>query len=242
MTTAPDYYKKIISCKENCPEVLNCNVNEKLEPRWLPRGTTTRCKPGKALLMVILDNPSTPQEIEDTHYQDKSESELADVAWQFTEAVLEYNTSKPNRMGAGRSPTHVTLMEHLAKDVFHCSEEEVLDKVVVTNQVRCSTECMFSDLGDTTQLKISKKCVTEHLFSEIRYWSPKLIVVCGKPARETFAELKSEGLINFEYETVPHPTAWGKHEDKRKERFIEIGKKIKSFEIDKNIIKEAQQD
>ena len=66
----------------------------------------------------------------------------------------------------------------------------------------------------------------KHLLDEIDYWKPKIIVVCGKPARETFSELKSMGLINFEYETVPHPTAWGKHKDKRIERFIEIGKKL----------------
>ena len=227
MTTAPDYYKKIISCKENCPEVLNCNVNKKLEPRWLPRGTTTRCKPGKALLMVILDNPGTPQEIEDTHYQDKSESELADVAWQFTEAVLEYNTSKPNRMGAGRSHTHVILRKNLAKYVFRCSEEEVLDKVVVTNHVRCSTEIDFGKIEDKEiRIKIGTTCVKKHLLDEIDYWKPKIIVVCGKPARETFAKLISIGRINFEYETVPHPTAWGIHKDKRIERFIEIGKKL----------------
>ena len=118
-----------------------------------------------------------------------------------------------------------------------------MDKVVVTNHVRCSTKVNFSEITDKDiRLDIGTTCVKKHLLIEIDYWKPIITVVCGKPARETFAELKSEGLINFEYETVPHPTAWGKHEDKRKERFIEIGKKIKSFEIDKNIIKEAQQD
>ena len=225
MTTAPDYYKKIISCKENCPEVLNCNVNKKLEPRWLPRGTTTRCKPGKALLMVILDNPGTPQEIEDTHYQDKSESELADVAWQFTEAVLEYNTSKPNRMGAGTSPTHRNLMRHLAEHVFDCPKEEVLDKVVVTNQVRCSTESNFGKVNKEIRLKIGKTCVKKHLLIEIDYWKPKIIVVCGTPARETLDELREIGLLNFNYEKTYHPSLH--FQDKiRKEQFIEIGKKL----------------
>ena len=237
MTTAPDYYKKIISCKENCPEVLNCNVNKTLEPRWLPRGTTTRCKPGKALLMVILDNPGTPQEIEDTHYQGKSESELADVAWQFTEAVLEYNTSKPNRMGAGTSPTHRNLMRHLAEHVFDCPKEEVLDKVVVTNHVRCSTEVNFSDITD--KLDIGTTCVEKHLIDEINYWKPKMIVVCGTPAKETLDDLKNKNKIRFTYKEVRHPTARGKYIKERIEQFIEIGKKIKSFEIDKNIIKEA---
>ena len=237
MTTAPDYYKKIISCKENCPEVLNCNVNEKLEPRWLPRGTTTRCKPGKALLMVILDNPGTPQEIEDTHYQDKSESELADVAWQFTEAVLEYNTSKPNRMGAGASHTHSSLMKNLAEDVFGCPKEKVLDKVVVTNHVRCSTEIDFGNIKK--RLKIGTTCVEKHLLDEIDYWKPKIIVVCGNPAKETFDDLESKNLINFSYIAVRHPSARFKYIKERKEQFIEIGKKINSFEITKNIIKEA---
>lgn len=123
---APPYYQAVVSCTAPCPVVQNCNRDESLPARWLPRGTTTRCRPGQAALMVILANPGTPQEIEDTHFAAKSAAERAEAAWAFTEPVLEQAVAP--RLGAGQSASLGTLMKHLAVDVLDCPVELVLDR------------------------------------------------------------------------------------------------------------------
>ena len=116
-------------------------------------------------------------------------------------------------------------MKNLAEDVFGCPKEKVLDKVVVTNHVRCSTEIDFGNIKKDIRLKIGTTCVEKHLIDEINYWKPKMIVVCGTPARETLDELREIGLLNFNYEKTYHPSLH--FQDKiRTEQFIEIGKKL----------------
>ena len=107
--SAPPYYIDVVSCKENCPVVCNHNVPSSLEGKtwdngskispedkgWIPRGSTTRAEPGNLDLMWILIYPGTPQEtVEHNFYSGKEEGELADVAWAFTERVLEAKKNK----------------------------------------------------------------------------------------------------------------------------------------------------
>ena len=85
---APPYYEHVVTCAAGCPEIQNCNMDPDLPRRYLPRGTTSRAKPGHDQLMVVLANPGAPQEVEDRHYA-VSPERVAGAAWAFTEAVLE---------------------------------------------------------------------------------------------------------------------------------------------------------
>jgi len=175
--------------------------------------------------MVVLANPGTPQEIEDQHYAVPSES-VADAAWIFTEAVLERQV-RP-RLGAGRSATHDTLMRHLAVDVFECPVGEVLDRVVVTNAVRCSTPRNFGEYSPEVRMQISEVCVSRHLLDEIAYWKPKTIVACGRPAREALADVRRRGLITVPCVETHHPSALGRFIAERKAQFRAIGDRLRA--------------
>ncbi len=175
--------------------------------------------------MVVLANPGAPQEIEDKHYAVPPET-VAEAAWAFTEAVLERQV-RP-RLGAGRSATHDALMRHLAVDVFECPVGEVLDRVVVTNAVRCSTPRNFGEYAPEVRLEIAETCVTRHLLGEIAYWQPKMIVACGKPAREVLVEFRTRGLITVPIVETHHPSALGRFIGERKEQFRAIGEELRA--------------
>ena len=236
--SAPVYYQSVVECSATCPYVKNCNVDHTLAPRFIPRGSATRCQPGNALLMLILANPGMPQDIEDAHYRGKSGEDLANIAWDFTEAVCErlYSPSSP-RLGAARSATHDNLMKHLAFDVFKCQINQVLDNTVVTNIVRCNTfnpnvskdHFNFSNIDEEMQDQISAECVKRHLVGEIDYWKPKKIAVLGKPARRIIRYLRSIGAIDIkiDFETH-HPSAVGNNIKERKEDFIKFGTTIRT--------------
>ena len=85
--TAPDYYADVVECNAGCPDVKNRNTTPSLESRFIPRSSTSRCVPGDVTVMAILANPGEPQEIEDQHYSGITGADLANVAWEFTEAV-----------------------------------------------------------------------------------------------------------------------------------------------------------
>jgi hypothetical protein len=223
---APLYYEKVVTCTARCPVVQNCNVDRSLPRRYLPRGTTSRCQPGSAPLMVVLANPGKPLEIEDEHYAVNEASTVANAAWAFTEAVLERQVSP--RLGARRSATHDVLMRHLADDVFGCPMGDVLDRVVVTNAVRCSTPRNFSEYLPDLQLVVGTACVTNHLVGEVQYWRPKLVVGCGKPVREIFTHLQQRGVISVDFVEAHHPIALGRSIAERKEQFKLIGEMLRA--------------
>lgn len=216
---APPYYEHVVTCAAGCAEIQNCNMDPGLPRRYLPRGTTSRAKPGHVQLMVVLANPRTPQEVEDRHYS-MSPERVAGAAWAFTEAVLERQVRQ--RLAARRSATHDVLMRHLAADVFGCPVGEVLDRVVVTNAVRCSTPRKFGDYPPDVRLAVAEVCVTRHLLGEIADWQPKLIVACGKPAREVLEEFRRRGFIGIPLVETRHPSALGSFIAERKEQFRAI--------------------
>ena len=235
----PDYYVDVVQCNAGCPYVKNRNANPSIESRFIPRGSTSRCMPGNAILMVILANPGKPQEgVEDQHYLGKSGKELASAAWSFTEAVCErLHSPSFSRLGATRSATHDNLMKHLAYDVFQCQINQVLDYAVITNIVKCSTfnqnakseQYNFSKLDDDIQDKISTECIKRHLIKEIDYWKPRKTLVCGKPANRIFQTLKSEGCLELHIDfQTHHPSAMGKFIEERKQEFLKIGNIIRS--------------
>lgn len=175
--------------------------------------------------MVVLANPGAPQEIEDEQYAVPSET-VAAAAWTFTEAVLERQV-RPS-MGAGRSATHDVLMRHLAGDVFECPVGEVLDRVVVTNAVRCSTPRNFGEYPPEVRTRISTTCVSRHLLGEISYWRPSMIVACGKPAREALTDFQQRGLVTVPCVETHHPSALGRFIAQRKAQFRAIGERLRA--------------
>ena len=236
-TAPPNYYTDVVECDAGCPYVKNRNTDPSLAPRYIPRGSTSRCTPGNTTLMVILANPGEPQKgDEDKQYAGKTGKELSSAAWKFTQAVCE-RLDSPSfpRLNAKRSVTHDNLMKHLAADVFNCHISQVLDHVVITNIVKCSTfdqnskkeQHNFSKLTNEIQDEISTECANRHLLKEIKYWNPKQILACGKPANRILQDLKKRKLleidINFQ---THHPSAVGRFINERKQQFIEIGRSI----------------
>jgi len=175
--------------------------------------------------MVILSNPGEAQQIEDEHYAGRVGSDLADAAWTFSEAVLERRVAP--RMGAGRSPTHDTLMKHLAADVFGCGLNEVLDRTLITNAVRCSTPQNFGEYSSETRSRIGRECARRHLIPEVEYWQPRFIVACGVPVRELLWDLRQQGTVVFRFFETHHPSALGQFIGKRKKQFAAIGEEVR---------------
>ena len=122
MSTAPNYYRDVVSCSMPCPLVQNANVCASLPPRFVPRGTSSRATPGNVRLMVIGTNPGQPQFLEDGVYNGKNGQDLADAAWSFTENTLLGRT--------GYSHTLNPLLTEIAF-LLDCSEDAVLDQCVL---------------------------------------------------------------------------------------------------------------
>ncbi len=221
----PTFFEQVVTCSAGCPEVQNCNADPSLPRRYLPRGTTSRATPGHVDLMIVLANPGAPQEIEDKHYAVPPEN-VAEAAWAFTEAVLERQV-RP-LPGTGRSATHDALMRHLAADVFECPVGEVLDRVVVTNAVRCSTPRNFGEYSPEVRMQISEVCVSRHLLGEIAHWRPRMIAACGKPAREALTDFQQRGLITVPCVETHHPSALGRFIAERKAQFRAIGERVRA--------------
>lgn len=197
----PTYFEQVVTCSAGCSEVQNCNTDRSLPRRYLPRGTTSRAQPGDVDLMVVLANPGAPQEIEDKDYALSPES-VADAAWAFAEAMLERQVRQ--RLGVGRSATHDALMRHLAVDVFECPIGEVLDRVVATNAVRCSTPRNFGEYPPHVRMEIAETCVARHLLGEISNWKPRMIVACGKPEVIALVRQGCLTLPTFRFYTDAH--------------------------------------
>ena len=191
--SAPPYYIDVVSCKENCPVVCNHNVPASCERRdgskaspedmgWIPRGSTTRAKPGNLDLMWIMINPGEPQiDVEGTLYAGKEGAELADEAWAFTESVLVDGTNRSLRK----------LYTEMAK-VRGCDEAQVLDYCMLTNVVRCSTSPRWSEamMGKKEdRKKVVQTCSNKHLRQEIEYWKPKALIAVGEDPRKAIGSL-----------------------------------------------------
>jgi hypothetical protein len=175
--------------------------------------------------MVILENPGEAQSIEDRRYGGKTGRALADAAWNQSAAVLE-RTAAP-RWGGGRGASHDPLMRHLAEDVFGCPLNEVLDRAVITNVVRCSTPRAFGEYRPGVRLAIGTECVRRHLIPEIAYWQPRFIVACGEPVKELLLELRRQGVVVLEFFEAHHPSALGQAIGQRKNQFAAIGEQIR---------------
>ena len=175
--------------------------------------------------MVVLANPGTPQEVEDEHYGGKTAADVAAASWRFTEAVLE-RRARP-RLGAGRSVTHDVLMRHLAEDVFDCAIDQVLDRVVVTNAVKCSTPENLGAYPADLRLEISRRCTAMHLEPEVAYWRPPLVVACGRATREVLATCGIFSQLSIEIIETHHPSALGRYIAERKEQFRAIGARLR---------------
>lgn len=222
----PPLYESVVNCSAGCPTVKNCNVDPTLPARFRPRGTTSRCEPGHVELMVILANPGTPQDVEDQHYGGEDTAEVAAASWRFTEAVLE-RRARP-RMGAGRSVTHDVLMRHLAEDVFDCAIDQVLDRAVVTNAVKCSTPGNFGSYPTDLRLEIGRRCAAMHLEPEVAYWRPRVVIACGRATREVLATCDVFSRLSIEIIETHHPSALGRFIAERKEQFQAVGTRLRS--------------
>ncbi|MDG2303961.1 MAG: hypothetical protein P8R42_04770 [Candidatus Binatia bacterium] len=108
------------------------------------------------------------------------------------------------------------------KTTSRCEPGEVLDRVVITNAVRCTTPRNFGEYGPEVRSEIGAECVKRHLVAEIDYRKPKLIVAAGKPVREMFTDLVSRGLLDVDFVTTRHPHALGRFIRERKDQFGEM--------------------
>ena len=199
-TVKPPYYIDVVSCKENCPRVCNHNVPSSCEGKtwpdkseispedksWIPRGSTTRARPGNLDLMWILTNPGNPQKGgESKFYGGKEGAELADEAWAFTERVLEGKE--------GKSDTLSETITDAAK-VLNCDDPlEALDRCMVTNIARCSTPPKWGDAfngkgGTAARRQVIVTCFEKHLRREIDYWRPKAIVAGSATSRDALCD------------------------------------------------------
>jgi Uracil DNA glycosylase superfamily len=210
MTKAPKYFENIVTCSEDCPWVSNCNTNSSLEPRFRPRGTTSRATLGNVRLMIILANPGKPSDLEDKEYSGKSSHAIAEVAWAFTEAVLEGKTVA--------SPTLNKIIVE-ASYLLDCSPEQVLDQCVITNHVKCSTPEPYGSGKLALRKEISNRCIKRHLVTELEYWQPEKIAVFSATARDG---LDNSG-IHFDA-CISHPTARGNNlkPEVRKEKLRQV--------------------
>jgi uracil-DNA glycosylase len=204
MSNAPAYYSDVVSCNRPCPLVQNANVNASLASRFIPRGTTSRAKPGNVRLMVVGTNPGQPQLLEDEAYNGKFSQDLADAAWAFTENTLLGKT--------GFSHTLDPLLGEIAF-LLDCREDAVLDQCVFTNHVKCSTPRSFSQYNKGEEARqrrrVSRTCIAEHLKNEVDYWSPDQIVVFSATARDAMVAEKIH-LDGY----IAHPTALGRNLNK----------------------------
>ncbi len=204
MSDAPAYYRDVVSCSRPCPLVQNANISPTLPSRFIPRGTTSRATPGNVRLMAVGTNPGQPQPREDDVYDGKNRQDLADAAWSFTENTLLGET--------GYSHTLDPLLGEIAF-LLDCREDDVLERCVFTNHVKCSTPKSFSHYNKGEEARqrrrVSGICIAEHLKSEIDYWSPDQIVVFSATARDAMIAQK----IHFDG-YMPHPTALGRNLNK----------------------------
>lgn len=171
--------------------------------------------------MVVLANPGEPDPAEDAAYAARDATSLADAAWTFTGAIVE-------RTVPVRSVTLRVLVRHLAEDVLQCSPAEVLDHVVITNVVRCSTPRKFGSYGKVVQREIGSRCASRHLLREIDHWRPRLVVACGKPAHTILGDLRRRGTLDVELAHTLHPSALGDYIEERREQFRAIGERFRA--------------
>lgn len=216
---APPYYADVVQCAERCPLVQNCNRTPALPRRFLPRGTTSRARPGEVRLMVVMANPGQPVAGEDEDYRARPDPrDVADAAWQLTARILEGE--------AHFSPTLDKVLEEAAF-LLDCAPHEVLDRCVMTNHVRCSTPRPYSSyqsgLEREQRRETSQRCIERHLRREIEYWRPHRIAVFSSTAREALdrAGIAYDGEIS-------HPTAMGANlnADVRRAKLIELKRRL----------------
>jgi len=197
---APAYYADVVTCTAACDIVLNCNADQSLPRRFLPRGTTSRAVPGQVRLMIILANPGPPNADEDRVYRARPDaSAIASAAWTFTAEILE-----------GRAHFSLTLDKVIEEAAFllDCDPLRVLEQCVVTNHVKCSTPKPFSEYRKGAELaqrrRVSSTCVERFLRREIAYWKPRKVVAFSANARDALdrAGIPYDGEIS-------HPTARG---------------------------------
>lgn len=216
---APPYFADLVQCAERCPLVQNCNRTPSLPRRYLPRGTTSRARPGEVRLMVVMANPGQPLPSEDDDYRVRPDPrDVADAAWQLTARILE-----------GKAHFSSTLDRVLEEAAFllDCAPDEVLDQCVMTNHVRCSTPRPFSSYQSGAEREqrreTSQRCIERHLRDEIAYWRPHRIAVFSSTAREALdrAGIEYDGEIS-------HPTAMGANlnRDVRRAKLTELKRRL----------------
>lgn len=196
-----EFYSRLVAA-DHGPNVIN-------RPGFRPRGSYTRATPGNVGLLVVLQNPGQPLEIEKGQQAQQEGEALARTVWNMTGAVLD---------GCYASTTFSKMRRELA-ELLGIPEARVYDKVMVTNLVRCTT--INNKKPDHNSVVIG----IGWLRDEIELWRPRRVMAYGKWVYDHLRkyEVQCEAYM-------PHPAALGKwlKPEVRRAAIEEARKKLQS--------------
>ena len=163
-----EFYERVVSCpntNEQCPGIINC-----IDEDFPPRGFLSVGTPNKIDIVIVGKNPGHPVENEIGAYSGKSPRQIVKSI---------FNTSKwtiPDEGADKRSYTfHKNLLRYLSF-FLNIQENEVFERCVYTNLVKCST----IDERDKLPQQTINECFTNYLQAEIALWNPILLLVLGR--------------------------------------------------------------
>ncbi|TAL53837.1 uracil-DNA glycosylase family protein [Pandoraea sp.] len=174
-----------------------------------PRGFYTKAKPGFVDLLAVCKNPGHTLPDEKQLYRGLNGFEIASAHMEYAEETFR-REHDINAQARRSTRFHKNLVRYLSY-FLDVPEENVFERAVYTNLVKCSTPDERARLDP----RAMSKCFESHFARELDFFKPRVLLACGREVERFLNSEKTRCVHRLPVIYVKHPSYYYRRENEQ---------------------------